>query len=373
MAIGILKTIVPNEIFLLKSGTNSSPSVYLVKVVPPNTLGDNGDFCEHTNGIKYEKINNVWETSFSPITEEVLDLSLSLKVDKEEGKILSSNDYSDDDKNYLNSIVNPMLFKGDINLPIDFPTLSEVRNGWTYLIKTAVTDNNATKTNTGASFLVDSEVSWNGTSWSVLGVNTVNSVNGQYGNVNLDLQKYLGVITTPSTLDVTLTRSDFGKLVLCSAIIPKMVTLPSATDDDIGKWFDLRGNCLSMTIRTIGTYSMFYYSRGDTITSRNIQNGEFFRAVYVGNNKYALIETGFSQTFESIQNLQFSFPIDRDRYAGTFIMAGNINNPITITLPAIDTYDGSASYKYSVRTYCIGSSAALVPIKDRFIQTTGND
>ncbi len=67
------------------------------------------------------------------------------------------------------TIDSPFLFKGDINTASDFPTSSEVQNGWTYFIKTDVTDNDASKTNTGQSFSSGSEIAWNGTNWTELG------------------------------------------------------------------------------------------------------------------------------------------------------------------------------------------------------------
>lgn len=62
-----------------------------------------------------------------------------------------------------------LIFKGEINVPADFPTLVLVQNGWTYIVKTNVTDNDPTKTNTGQSFLAGDEIAWNGTNWTELG------------------------------------------------------------------------------------------------------------------------------------------------------------------------------------------------------------
>lgn len=52
------------------------------------------------------------------------------------------------------------IFKGEINLPADFPTLTVVQDGWTYVISTNVTDNDATKTNTGQSFVKGEAISF---------------------------------------------------------------------------------------------------------------------------------------------------------------------------------------------------------------------
>jgi len=58
------------------------------------------------------------------------------------------------------------VFKGNITIPADFPTLVSVINGWTYVIIADVTDNDPTRTNTGQSFLIGDIIAWNGTNWS---------------------------------------------------------------------------------------------------------------------------------------------------------------------------------------------------------------
>lgn len=66
-------------------------------------------------------------------------------------------------------LTDPLQFQGNINLPADFPTLAAVQNGWVFFIKSVVTDNDGSKTNTGDSFIAGDEIAWNGTGWEVLG------------------------------------------------------------------------------------------------------------------------------------------------------------------------------------------------------------
>ena len=66
----------------------------------------------------------------------------------------------------LNSV---LIWKGGITVATDFPTLALVKTGWVYTILANVTDNNATKTNTGQSFVVGDEIVWNGTNWTNIG------------------------------------------------------------------------------------------------------------------------------------------------------------------------------------------------------------
>lgn len=67
------------------------------------------------------------------------------------------------------SITGGMDFRGGISVPADFPTLVEVQNGWFYTILADVTDNDATKTNTGQSFITGDEIVWDGSAWVVVG------------------------------------------------------------------------------------------------------------------------------------------------------------------------------------------------------------
>ena len=107
-------------------------------------------------------------------------------------------------------LVPPFIFKGAIDIASEFPTLSTVQNGWTYTITSDVTDNDATKTNTGQSFLKGDEITWNGTDWTILGnellwtrvgttlspvnVGDIISTTGSVG---------VGTITPTAKLDVT--------------------------------------------------------------------------------------------------------------------------------------------------------------------------
>jgi hypothetical protein len=80
----------------------------------------------------------------------------------------------------VDALTNPLLFKGEITLPADFPTSEDVVNGWFYEIKADVTDDDATKTNTGQSFLEGDEIAWNGTDWTKIGSHTAEGI--QYDN-----------------------------------------------------------------------------------------------------------------------------------------------------------------------------------------------
>lgn len=71
---------------------------------------------------------------------------------------------------------------GTISVAADFPTTGKVLTAKSqYLILASVTDNDATKTNTGESFLADDYIVWNGTGWARVGnVSAASSFRGEY-------------------------------------------------------------------------------------------------------------------------------------------------------------------------------------------------
>lgn len=72
--------------------------------------------------------------------------------------------------------------KGEISLAANFPTVAAVRQGWLYEITAVVTDNNATKTNTGQTFSIGDRIVWDGTSaWVVLSSSTALVSKGDIG------------------------------------------------------------------------------------------------------------------------------------------------------------------------------------------------
>lgn len=62
-----------------------------------------------------------------------------------------------------------LVYRGQIFIASDFPTLAQVAVGDWYNVMMDVTDNNPSKTNTGQSFQAGDEIFWNGTSWSEVG------------------------------------------------------------------------------------------------------------------------------------------------------------------------------------------------------------
>uniref|UniRef100_A0A6M3KI25 Uncharacterized protein n=1 Tax=viral metagenome TaxID=1070528 RepID=A0A6M3KI25_9ZZZZ len=73
----------------------------------------------------------------------------------------------------VQNIVSPLQFKGSIAVAADFPTVALVDTGWFYRVTANVTDNDATKTNTGQVFYEKDEIAWNGTDWTELGPSAV--------------------------------------------------------------------------------------------------------------------------------------------------------------------------------------------------------
>lgn len=63
-----------------------------------------------------------------------------------------------------------LQFRGTITIAADFPTLASVETGYLYRITATVTDNDATRTNTGLTFSAGEEIFWDGSTWIVIGV-----------------------------------------------------------------------------------------------------------------------------------------------------------------------------------------------------------
>lgn len=82
--------------------------------------------------------------------------------------------------NFIGTLTNPLLFKGSISVASDFPAPGDVQNGWFYRISADVTDNDASKTNTGQSFTEGDDIAWNGTDWTEIGAEDAKSI--QYDN-----------------------------------------------------------------------------------------------------------------------------------------------------------------------------------------------
>jgi len=94
-----------------------------------------------------------------------------------------------------------LVFSGSIYVASDFPTTADVVNGMSYLVKTSVTDNDATKTNTGQSFTLDQQIKWNGATWDVFTDLTVNRT----AITAADKGKYLFEYQIASNSDLTRT------------------------------------------------------------------------------------------------------------------------------------------------------------------------
>jgi hypothetical protein len=63
----------------------------------------------------------------------------------------------------------PLDYKGTVTANTDFPLLADVKAGWTYRTTAAVTDNDATKTNSGVAFAANELIVWTaGPNWERL-------------------------------------------------------------------------------------------------------------------------------------------------------------------------------------------------------------
>lgn len=87
---------------------------------------------------------------------------MAIKFDKFLGQIRESD---------VVSLDNIFKYKGTITVASDFPYLSSVSNADLYVVSGTVTDNDATRTNTGLTFYSNEEIAWlsGANTWEVVG------------------------------------------------------------------------------------------------------------------------------------------------------------------------------------------------------------
>lgn len=217
------------------------------------------------------------------IGTDIFDKSINTMDDVADGTtyVKTTNDYTDAEKTKLANINNPMLFKGGIALNSDFPTLAEVENGWTYTILADVTDNDASKTNTGQSFLLNDEIAWNGTNWTTLGSVTYWNDDGtdltsKVDTRNINLQngglKDTNVTTAIKLGDVTNTSFNTTNKTIIGAVNEILTTISTETDT-----FNIETKVLDTFAHASHTGAMYNY---------NITNGTVVRTgqIFISTN-----------------------------------------------------------------------------------------
>jgi len=217
------------------------------------------------------------------IGTDIFDKSINTMDNITDGTtyVKTTNDYTDAEKTKLANINNPMLFKGGIALNSDFPTLAEVENGWTYTILADVTDNDASKTNAGQSFLLNDEIAWNGTNWTILGSVTYWSDDGTdlTSNVdtrNINLQngglKDTNVATAIKLGDVTNASFNTTNKTIIGAVNEILTTISTETDT-----FNIETKVLDTFAHASHTGAIYNY---------NITNGTVVRTgqIFISTN-----------------------------------------------------------------------------------------
>ena len=188
----------------------------------------------------------VWIGSSTSVPEEILVNQNIIKGILSTGKVWMGND---DGEAVEVGLPTPFVPKGQILENINFPTLAAVINGWFYTIGADVTDNDATKTNTGQSFQTGDEIYWYEGSWVRIQNATklqtmyrVDYLNNKYGigtnppgvgffvgnilgPVNITTQVYSGMYQTPgASIDsIGLFRYESGILYIRSATNPNKI------------------------------------------------------------------------------------------------------------------------------------------------------
>jgi hypothetical protein len=120
-----------------------------------------------------------------------------------------------------------LVYQGDLDLPADFPTPAAVQVDDLYGVKTDVTDNDATKTNTGQSFVAGELIRWNGANWDRL--NTAFAAKDQpYDN-------------STSGLSATNTQDAIDEVAAGSTGNYKSDVVPTGLQDGLNNLFTIPG------------------------------------------------------------------------------------------------------------------------------------
>jgi len=81
---------------------------------------------------------------------------------------LKGKSFRSNEENSSN-ILNGLFKRGNIYLASDFPQKISVKVRYVWIVKSSVTDNDPTRTNTGQSFNAEDIIHWNGKNWDLLG------------------------------------------------------------------------------------------------------------------------------------------------------------------------------------------------------------
>jgi hypothetical protein len=132
--------------------------------------------------------------------------------DKLEGEIFLHEHVIEDVKD----LTNPIQFKNGISVAADFPTSSEVENGWFYKILADVTDDDSSKTNTSQSFYEGDEIVWNGTDWTIFGNENIYWKSDGSSTATGDWDLNEKAISNINYIDLTGTSGDYPNLEIDS-------------------------------------------------------------------------------------------------------------------------------------------------------------
>lgn len=185
---------------------------------------------------------NIWSDSLSRsiLTDDVVDLSAEVRTAKwfeaaqRSAAPTAHTNYgqfyvkASDGKPYFKTSggtelnlgmtgADPLLFKGTIAIPANFPTVAAVQSGWVYRVTADVIDNDATKTNTGLAFVAGSEIAWTGSTWCDLGVTETYTLVNATPYAVADAARCIGVDTVtigaPSAINLPTAAGRTGKQI----------------------------------------------------------------------------------------------------------------------------------------------------------------
>lgn len=189
--------------------------------------------------------------------------------------------------NYINgqSVDEIDLYQGQISVAGDFPTSGQVDVGYWYTIAADVTDNDATKTNTGQSFNQNDDIFWNGTNWTILGNEGFSHV--QNTDTKLD-EGGANEVTASNTLS-SITKTNWmgstydignasGDISLTVANGQNQIATINGNIDTIDADLDASYDHVLLSLYDAGSYTVASYRKSFAITGLDQGAKKFYIA-----------------------------------------------------------------------------------------------
>jgi hypothetical protein len=126
MAIAIKREIIKDQVWAIRPGSGDLPTLFSTNIIPPISIGKDGDLCEHTDGTRYEKIENKWVATVFPATHNNQEFYCEVKqkmYDDEVINFINLPEFCLNNKNFFKLYKYPSNEEINIDLVIGIHSL----------------------------------------------------------------------------------------------------------------------------------------------------------------------------------------------------------------------------------------------------------